>query len=274
MNGRQALAHWVRWRNTGRTTKRAASSAKPWQHFTHHARQRLRPLSRCLTGFQALIAGREGEILARCADTARRLLADPGDVVPLHGDIHHGNILDFGDRGWLAIDPKRLKGERGFDYANLFCNPDHPILGEHRMALCASPAFLAQQALPESLEALQALDAVAYSRHGRGAEWKVVVDGRTHALRPKARMLLDDMQGVLVAAVAGLGVAWLPYWLVRDALMDGQLQEVFPAASSPVYPIHAVWQRMPHLPLKTRVTVDALLQQLPGRLQDVEGPRA
>ncbi len=27
-------------------------------------------------------------------------------------------------RGWLAIDPKGLKGERGFDYANLFCNPD------------------------------------------------------------------------------------------------------------------------------------------------------
>jgi streptomycin 6-kinase len=43
----------------------------------------------------------------------------------LHGDIHHGNILDFGERGWLVIDPKGLIGERGFDYANLFCNPDH-----------------------------------------------------------------------------------------------------------------------------------------------------
>jgi streptomycin 6-kinase len=27
-------------------------------------------------------------------------------------------------RGWLAIDPKGLLGERGFDYANIFCNPD------------------------------------------------------------------------------------------------------------------------------------------------------
>jgi streptomycin 6-kinase len=42
----------------------------------------------------------------------------------LHGDIHHNNILWFGHRGWLAIDPKGLIGERGFDYANLFCNPD------------------------------------------------------------------------------------------------------------------------------------------------------
>ncbi len=58
------------------------------------------------------------------AETARYLLATSREIVILHGDIHHGNILDFGLRGWLAIDPKGLKGERSFDYANLFCNPD------------------------------------------------------------------------------------------------------------------------------------------------------
>jgi streptomycin 6-kinase len=68
-----------------------------------------------------------GGILARSADTARELLAHPREVVVLHGDIHHDNILDFGARGWLAIDPKGLIGERGFDYANLFCNPETDI---------------------------------------------------------------------------------------------------------------------------------------------------
>ena len=68
-----------------------------------------------------------GGILARSADTARELLAHPQDVVVLHGDIHHDNVLDFGARGWLAIDPKGLIGERGFDYANLFCNPENDI---------------------------------------------------------------------------------------------------------------------------------------------------
>jgi hypothetical protein len=45
------------------------------------------------------------------------------DVVVLHGDMHHENILKFSSRGWLAIDPKGLVGERGFDYANIFCKP-------------------------------------------------------------------------------------------------------------------------------------------------------
>lgn len=31
----------------------------------------------------------------------------------------------FGERGWLAIDPKRLRGERGIDYDSILCNPDH-----------------------------------------------------------------------------------------------------------------------------------------------------
>ena len=65
-----------------------------------------------------------GGILEHCARTARELLAAPREITVLHGDIHHGNVLDFGPSGWLAIDPKGLYGERGFDYANIFCNPD------------------------------------------------------------------------------------------------------------------------------------------------------
>lgn len=71
---------------------------------------------------------KHGGILAACAQAARVLLADPRDVCVLHGDLHHNNVLDFGARGWLAIDPKHLIGERSFDYANIFTNPDldHP----------------------------------------------------------------------------------------------------------------------------------------------------
>lgn len=76
--------------------------------------------------FEALApaAAHHGGRLAQAAASARDLLAAPREVGVLHGDVHHGNVLDFGPRGWLAIDPKRLCGERAFDFANLFCNPD------------------------------------------------------------------------------------------------------------------------------------------------------
>ena len=75
-------------------------------------------------------ARRYGGLFPRCLETAEALLASEQDRSVLHGDVHHDNILDFGPRGWLAIDPKRLHGERLFDYANLLCNPDLPTSRE------------------------------------------------------------------------------------------------------------------------------------------------
>ena len=63
-------------------------------------------------------------MLAECDRVARGLLAAPREVVALHGDLHHMNVLDFGAQGWLAIDPKGLRGERGFEFATLLRNPD------------------------------------------------------------------------------------------------------------------------------------------------------
>ena len=46
-----------------------------------------------------------------------------GCGMPLHGDIHHCNILRSARRGWLAIDPKGILGPRVYEYANTLCNP-------------------------------------------------------------------------------------------------------------------------------------------------------
>jgi streptomycin 6-kinase len=71
------------------------------------------------------VARTQGGLMARIDNIfASALLDTPRDILPLHGDIHHANVLDFGARGWLAIDPHAVLGERGFDYANIFTNPD------------------------------------------------------------------------------------------------------------------------------------------------------
>lgn len=72
----------------------------------------------------ARLAERRGGAWARAWDDARTLLVTPSDVVPLHGDLHHGNVLDFGAAGWRAIDPKALRGDPAFDLAAPLLNPD------------------------------------------------------------------------------------------------------------------------------------------------------
>jgi streptomycin 6-kinase len=116
--------------------------------------------------FQSLwpAAAQYGGWLADSATAAHALLAAPQDPVVLHGDIHHGNVLDFGERGWLAIDPKGLYGERGFDYANIFCNPDQasaliPGRFERRVERVAQIAGLERQRLLQWILAWSGLSA-------------------------------------------------------------------------------------------------------------------
>jgi streptomycin 6-kinase len=93
----------------------------------HAPRIQAPPALRTLTEWFAPLgpaAQAHGGVLRAADDIASKLLAAQRDVVVLHGDIHHGNVLRFGRRDWLAIDPKGIIGERGFDYANIFCNPD------------------------------------------------------------------------------------------------------------------------------------------------------
>ncbi len=46
---------------------------------------------------------------------ARKLAVKPGPQVLLHGDLHPGNVLVGGDRGFVAIDPRPCIGDPAFD---------------------------------------------------------------------------------------------------------------------------------------------------------------
>lgn len=67
---------------------------------------------------------REGvaNLYREAAEMAEALIADQREVKPLHGDLHHENIM-LGPRGWLIIDPVGLIGDAALDVANMFSNP-------------------------------------------------------------------------------------------------------------------------------------------------------
>jgi streptomycin 6-kinase len=94
-------------------------------------------------------AAKHGGILVHAGAAARELFSAPQDVTTLHGDLHHDNVLDGGSRGWLAIDPKRLWGERGFEFANVLRNPDisepNPLRAVQPVPVATAPGRLARQ---------------------------------------------------------------------------------------------------------------------------------
>lgn len=152
------------------------------------------PLVPLAQWFEALGPGaaRHGGLFEHSARTARALLAAPRDEGVLHGDIHHGNVLDFGPQGWLAIDPKGLWGERGFDFANIFCNPDGagalaPGRFARRIGTIADATGIERQRLLQWVLAWAGLSAI----------WMLEEDGGDPA----------DTLGVAHLAAAALGMA-------------------------------------------------------------------
>jgi len=51
------------------------------------------------------------------------LIATQSVTRPLHGDIHHENIVSADNQNWKAIYPQGLIGDPAYDVANVFGNP-------------------------------------------------------------------------------------------------------------------------------------------------------
>ena len=79
-------------------------------------------------------------------------------------------------------------------------------------------------------------------------------------------MMMDDLQAVADAAVAGVGLAWLPSWLIAHYVLRGQLEPVLPGYREQPSPIHVIWPTAAHMPAKTRCAIDALVAGTPSCL--------
>ena len=93
----------------------------------------------------------------------------------------------FAERGWLVIDPKRLYGERGFDYANIFCNPNYgvatdPDIFHRRVEQVCSLAGLERYRLLQWILAWAGLSAAWFLEDGEQAD----IDFRVAELAARA----------------------------------------------------------------------------------------
>lgn len=79
-----------------------------------------------LQRLRARFAGGTGPLPAPLVAQAEGCLADllSADEPPrlMHGDLHHFNILSAGPERWLAIDPKGLVGDPGYEVGPLLYN--------------------------------------------------------------------------------------------------------------------------------------------------------
>ena len=132
--------------------------------------------------------------------------------------------------------------------------------------LVASPALLARQGTPASLDDLARLDSLAMSaRDGRSTLRLLGPEGQEHTVHHTPRYVADDLLTLKFAALAGTGMCWLPDYLCHEELRQGALVHLLPGWAPPRGIVHAVFPSRRGLSPAVRGLLDFLGETLPGR---------
>jgi DNA-binding transcriptional LysR family regulator len=172
-------------------------------------------------------------------------------------DLSFGDpIADLVENGYdLAIRSGDLNDQSGVITRRL---------ARQRMVVCASRTYLKAHGKPRSVDELGQHQAITYRRSGRIRPWLFPRDGQPpREIWPTGRLRLDDLDAIADAATNGMGLAWLPSWLIRERLQSRALVLVLEDQPEFLYDCHALWLPAPRLPPKLRVTIDALAAALP-----------
>jgi DNA-binding transcriptional LysR family regulator len=143
------------------------------------------------------------------------------------------------------------------------------VLGYAPLITCASPAYLARQGTPRSIEDLAHHTLVHYavSFGGKPEGWEYF-DGTAYRSVPMAGSITVDNAAAYVAScIAGYGLIQVPAFGVVRSLGEGALVQVlkeFRAEPMPVTLLHA-YRR--HVPQRVRVFMDWVATLLAPQLQ-------
>ncbi|EJT04811.1 LysR family transcriptional regulator [Rhizobium sp. CCGE 510] len=102
-------------------------------------------------------------------------------------------------------------------------------IAAYRTRLCATPSYLAERGEPRDIADLAAHDCLIFASRTRRHGWRFRGKGSSWIkAQGRSRLRLDSGEAIRDAALAGLGIALLPDFLVADDLAAGRLRHVLP----------------------------------------------
>ena len=211
-------------------------------------------------------AGVEGGTLRiTVSHPAGRVLVEPflAEFFALHPHIHVELVYDDG-----FVDIVR----EGFDLG--IRNGESlegdmvalPLTQEMVMSCAASPAYLKAHGTPQHPDELEQHQCINYRMRSSGGiyKWEFLIDGKLAERAVHGPLTVNHWDTALNAARDGVGL--LIGW--RDSLApvfeSGELVEVLTPYHSRFPGFYAYYSHRVHLPLKTRVFLDFLMQRIPG----------
>jgi DNA-binding transcriptional LysR family regulator len=209
-------------------------------------------------------------------DTAREMISPSGD---LRGRLRVAAPLSFGPTHFAPVLAEMARRHpqlhihtcytdrfvdlisEGYDCAirvgyiqdsDLIARRIGPIYGQ----LVASPGYVAVHGAPVTPHDIAAHEALM-----QGTEtWQFIDGDKVVSVRPQGRFKADNGTALLAAAVAGLGIAWLPDGLIQNDLASGRLVPIMPGYPPPPAGAYVVRPPGQHPARKIRILTEMLIE--------------
>lgn len=176
-----------------------------------------------------------------------------------HGDVRFD--MELSDR---TVD---VVGE-GFDMAiRIGTLADSTLIAQKlaavQMVACCSPQYLRRRGTPAMPTDLQRHACLLYG-HGGPTTWEFIVEGAHESVEVRGPLRANNGELIRDAAMAGLGIALLPDFIVSGGLRNGQLVPVLEPYLPRVSALYAVYPQ--HRQSSTTIqTFTAFLREQLGK---------
>ena len=136
-------------------------------------------------------------------------------------------------------------------------------VGEVRRMLVASPAYLQRRGKPASLADLPRHELIFTTSRSTALDWHFRQNGHDRLLHLSPRLMVNDVEAVLMAARAGRGMARALSYQVADDLAAGTLVRLLPECEPEPLPVQIVVSSVQHMAPRLR----AFLEHAVGNLE-------
>jgi LysR family transcriptional regulator, regulator for bpeEF and oprC len=115
----------------------------------------------------------------------------------------------------------------------------------------ASTAYLERHGVPGEPSDLLQHECIVYTLLGSGG-WPF----RTGDVHVRGRLRLNNLDGIRRAVLGGLGIGYLPSWMVAGELERGEVRALLSAYAGPGAPLNALYSAERLLPLRASVFIE------------------
>jgi DNA-binding transcriptional LysR family regulator len=157
--------------------------------------------------------------------------------------------------------------EAGIDVAIRLGNLKSPglvvrKLGSSPFVTVASPDYLQTRGMPAAPQDLVQQNCLTYTRQANSGAWAFDLPQGRAVVSVSGSYRSNNLLALKDAALAGLGVARLPLWMVDAEIRSGAMQRVLAECRCPAFDIHAVFPSGRQVPTKTALFVEFLRDEL------------